>query len=356
MLAGGTSLAAQYRMQSSWILAEEGRAQQVFVGAKVLAGVDIAFGNLGTMPYVKPEDAAHTYDFNDGYIDLQREDAQFTSSFAFNFANAVEGPDGNVESFSLTRYRSSSTGAQHEGSSDFSVGWELGSRYDMWRLSNRLVVGFTLAGGFTPLSQDYSATVEGDLFRQQVSVPLSGPRLPHQDSGNYRGGILGGSYIKISDLVFDPDSEERVTQVLPDGSIVDVPSTVTGNYKLLGGLGTVRMGAHLDYQLGERLFLHAGIGFSMSYLSVDFTVDQSLISSTLSEPYRVVSSLSDGEWLPGAYAELNLLYRLNQRTSFYAGAQKHLIKDFKQRSVDDVQLDVRLGQPTQFQAGLEFGF
>jgi hypothetical protein len=347
---------AQYELRSSWILPEEGRAQQIFAGAKVLAGVDVVFSNLGSMPYISGADADKTFEFNDGYIDLPRADSEFTSVFGFNFANAVEGPNGDVDSFRLTRYRSASLGSEQKESLNYSIGWELGSRYDMWKLSNRATLGFTLAGGFTPLKASYAAQIEGELFLQQVSVPLSGPSIPYSASGSYRGGALGGPFVRVDDLKFDSSIEERVTQVLPNGDVVDVPSLVQGSYKLLGGLGTIRGGTHLDIMLTERLMLHAGIGVSMSYLSVDFSVDQSLTSSTLTTPYRMSGFMNEGEWLPGAYAELNLVYRLNQKTSLYAGAQKHVIRELKSRKVDDVQLDFKLGQPTQFQAGFEFDF
>jgi hypothetical protein len=347
---------AQYEFRSSWILPEEGRAQQIFAGVKVLAGVDVVFSNLGSMPYISGANVENTFEFNDGYIDLPRTDSEFTSVFGFNFANATEGANGDVDSFRLTRYRSASLGSEQKESMDYSVGWELGSRYDMWKLSNRTTLGFTLAGGFTPLKASYAAEIVGELFIQQVTVPLSGPSIPYKTTGSFRGGNLGGPFVRVDDLKFDSSLEERVTQVLPSGEVVDVPSLVQGNYKLLGGMGTIRGGTHLDILLTERLMLHAGIGLSMSYLSVDFSVDQSLTSSTLTTPYSMSGSINEGEWVMGAYAELNLVYRLNQKTSLYAGAQKHLIRDFKSRKVDDVQLDFKLGQPTQFQAGFEFDF
>lgn len=356
-LSLGSSAFAQYPFQSSWILAEEGRAQQVFFNAKSLIGVDVSFSNLGEMPYIRGEDSRFTYQFNDGYIDLPSDDAEFTNSFLFSFANAVEGPDGNVESFNLTRYRSGSIGESYKEDLSFSTGWELGGRYDMWRLSNRVTMGFTVAGGFTPLQASYSSSdIKGELYRQTVNVPLSGPGIKYVDNGVYQGGVFGGPYVLLDDLAFDASIEERVSQLLADGSIVLVDALIAGNYELLGGIGTVRAGTHFDIYLTERLMLHFGIGIMASYLSYDFTVDQSLITSTLTESYRIRSTLDEGEWLVGGYAELNLLYRLNPKTAIYAGAQANFIQDFDGRSVDDMVLDIRVGTTTQLQAGFEFDF
>jgi len=356
-LLSGTSLFAQYPFQSSWIMAEEGRAQQVFFGAKTLFGVDVSFSNLGDMPYIQGEDSLYTFEFNDGYIDIPFEDAEFTTRFAFNYENATEGPDGEVESFTLTRYRSAGVGESYTEDLDFSTGWELGSHYDMWKLSNRVTVGFTIAGGFTPLRASYqSAEIKGELFRQTVEVPLSGPQIDYAESGSYTGGGFGGPYVLLDDLAFDASLEDRVAQILANGDIVLVDALINGSYELLGGIGSVRTGTYLDIYLTERLILHLGVGFLASYLSYDFKVDQSLISTTLADSYRISSNINEGQWLVGGYAELNMIYRINQKTSVYAGAQGQFIQDFDSRSVDDMVLDIRIGTSTQFQAGFEFDF
>jgi hypothetical protein len=357
LFVASSVLHAQYEFKSSWIMAEEGRAQQVFVGVKVLVGVDVKFSNLGSIPYIQGEDSAYTYEFNDGYINIQNPDGEFTSEFGFLYKNSTEGSDGNVDSFTLTRYRSSSIGESFESSFDYSTGWELGSRYDMWKLSNRLTMGFTVAGGFTPLRKKYAnSEIIGELYKQTVTVPLSGPGITYVESGSYTGSRYGGPYILLDDLHFDTDYEELVTQILPDGSTVIVDALIDGKYELLGGLGTFRTGAYFDIYLTERLMLHFGVGLSISYLSFDFSVDQSLSSTTLSEPYRIQSNTSRGEWLPGVYAELNLVYRLNQRTSVYAGAQSHFIAESDPIVLDDVLMEVTMGSPTQLQAGFEFDF
>lgn len=356
MFVVSTVLHAQYELKSSWIMAEEGRAQQIFVGSKVLVGIDVKFSNLGSMPYIQGEDSNYTFEFNDGYINIPNVDGDFTSDFGFLYSNATEGPDDNVESFTLTRYRSSSLGESYESSFDFSVGWELGSRYDMWKLSNRVTMGFTVAGGFTPLRENYSATVNGELYRQTVTVPLSGPQISYNDTGSYTGGRYGGPFIRLEDLDFDANFEELVTQILPGGEVIQIDSQVEGIYEVLGGLATVRTGTYFDIYLTERLLVHFGVGISASYLSFDFTVDQSLVSTTLGDLYRIRSNVNEGQWLLGAYAELNLVYRLNQRTAIYAGAQTHLMTEFESREVDDTVLEVTMGMPTQFQTGFEFDF
>ena len=355
-VSAGSLLHAQYEFKSSWIMAEEGRAQQMFFGATTLVGVDLKISNLGSMPYIQGDEALYTYEFNDGYIDIPFADGDFTSAFQFDYSNATENADGNVESFTLTRYRSESTGESYESSFDFSTGWELGSRYDMWKLSNRVTLGFTVAGGFTPLRKKYETTVYGNLYRQTVTVPLNGPELAYQDSGTYLGSRYGGPYILLDDINFDADFEELVTQILPDGEVIQVPSEVLGKYYVVGGMGTFRTGTYLDIYLTERLLLHLGVGVSASYLSFDFTVDQTLISSTLATQYQRTATLDTGQWLMGAYAELNLVYRLNQRTSVYAGAQTHMMQKFKSKQLDQSVIDINLGSPTQFQTGFEFDF
>ncbi len=356
-LSLGTSLFAQYPLQSSWILAEEGRAQQIFFGTKTLLGVDVTFSNLGSMPYVEGVDSSFTYVFNDGYIDVPNADADFTTRFQFDYSNATENADGYVDSFSLTRYRSGGIGESYTKNMDYSTGWELGSHYDMWKLSNRVTMGFTVAGGFTPLQASYHSTeIKGELYRQTVNVPLSGPPVDYIENGFYVGGGFSGPYVLLDDLNFDQSIEERVSQILADQSIVLVDALIDGNYQLLGGIGSVRTGTYLDIYLTERLILHLGVGVIASYLSYDFTVDQSLLTTTLTSSYRMVSNVNEGQWLVGGYAELNLIYKFNPKTSIYAGAQSHFVQDFDGRSVDDMVMDIRIGTSTQLQAGFEFDF
>ncbi len=357
LLTGLTAsqLWSQFEYRSSWILAQEGRKQKAFAGVKVLAGVDVSFNNLGVMPYIENENV--TYPFNDGdFLHVPYPDGDFTTQFQFQFANATEGADGNVDTVTMSRFRAGGDGEDYKSNLDFSVGWELGSHYDVWRLSNKLSMGFTVAGGFTPLNADYETTISGELYRQTVTVPLNGPGIPYQDSGVYNGSPLGGPYILLDDILFDPNTEERVTQVLADGTVSLVDSEVEGIYTLNGGMGTFRVGTYFEYYLTEKLLIHLGLGLSASYVSFEFEVDQSLISSTLSSVYQVTSTINEGEWLLGAYAELNLVYRMNQKTSIYAGAQSHFIEDFKARKVDETIFDVRMGSPTQFQTGFELEF
>ena len=350
----GSLVQAQYEFKSSWIMASEGRAQQIFFGAKTLIGVDLKYSNLGSIPYLQGENSDYTYEFNDGYINIRNPEADFTTDFGFRLSNATEGPDNNVESFTLTRYRSASRGDSYETSFNGSVGWELGSRYDMWKLSNRVTLGFTVAGGFTPLRNTYSTTTYGNLYRQTVTVPVSGPGIPYQEDDVFIGSPYGGPYILLDDIIFDPNYEELVSQILPGGEVVLVDSEVLGYYKLLGGMGTFRTGTYLDIYLTEKLLLHFGIGISASYLSFDLNVDQDLITTTTT--YAVSSKLSEGQWLMGAYAELNLVYRLNRRTSIYAGAQSHIMEKFKPREVNETTMELKMGLPTQLQAGFEFDF
>ena len=350
----GSLLQAQYEFKSSWIMAEEGRAQQIFFGARTLIGIDIEYSNLGSIPYIQDDDSIYTYEFNDGYINIRNPEADFTTDFGFRFSNATEGPDNNVESFSLTRYRAESRGDSHESSFNGSTGWELGSRYDMWKLSNRVTLGFTVAGGFTPLRNTYTTTTYGNLYQQTVTVPLSGIGIPYQEDDVYTGGPYGGPYIRLEDIVFDPDFEELVSQKLAGGEIILVDSEVLGTYQLIGGMGTIRTGTYLDIYLTEKLMLHLGVGISASYLSFDFSVDQDLISSIVS--YGASDEINEGEWLLGAYAELNLVYRLNQRTSLYAGAQSHIMQKLDKREVSNTTMEIKMGMPTQLQAGFEFDF
>jgi hypothetical protein len=356
-LLTGTAM-AQYNIQSSWIMAEEGRAQQIFIGSKVLVGADLTFGNLGEMPYIQDDEADYTYEFNNGYINIGVDNADFTSDYRFNFEDAIEGPDGNVESFTLTRYRSAGRGIFETQSFDYSAGWELGSRYDMWKLNNHLTLGFTIAGGFSPLKADYSNVVNGDLWVQSINVPVSGlGGITWRDSGSYTSSELGsGAYVLVDDLNFDPSQEKLVTQILPDGSVVIVDSEVDTTLKVRGGLGTVRTGTYLDIYITQKLLFHLGFGISASYFSYDFTVDQDLLTSTLSTPYTTTDSTNGGEWLVGVYGEANLVYRINQKTSIYAGAQTHFIQDTDPIYLEETTLDIKLGQPTQFQAGFEFDF
>jgi len=338
-------------------MAEEGRAQQVFFGTKSLLGVDVTFKNLGEMPYIQGDDSNYTFEFNDGYIDIPFDNVDYTTRFQFLYKNAIEGSDGEVDAFTLTRYRSAGVGESFTKNMDFSTGWELGSHYDMWKLSNRVTVGFTVAGGFTPLRAKYHSTeIKGELYRQTVTVPVSGPGIEYTDTGTYTGSSYSGPYILIDNLNFDASIEERVSQVLADGSVVLIDALIDGTYELLGGIGTVRGGTYLDIYLTERLLLHLGVGFLASYLSYDFTVDQSLITSTLASSYEIKTNINEGQWLVGAYAEANLVYRLNQKTSVYAGAQAQFIQKFEERSVDDMIMDIRMGQSTQLQAGFEFDF
>ncbi len=356
------ALYAQYNFQSDWILAEEGQAVQGFVGATMITGISSRFSNLGEMPYIQysyddGETSNFTYEFNDGYINFPSEDSDYTTDFGFLFQNAVEGDDGYVESFRLSRYRSQNRGEYRDVSFDNVIGWEMGGRFDRWRLSNRTTLGFVAAAGFIPLSETIETSVYGDLYVQEVDVTLQGPGLEYQETGSYTGSAYGGPKLSLTDLGFDESIESLVSQELADGSILIADAEIEGIYRLAGGVGMFRTGTYLDIYLTDNLLLHAGLGFSLSYLSYDFTVDQSLVSSTLSTDYQLTDNINDGQWIWGAYGELNLVYKLNAKTSLYVGAQKHFtLTDVESRDVDGVSFQVEFSSPTIFQTGFEFNF
>ena len=361
-LLWSANLFSQYNFQSDWILAEEGRAVQGFVGATMITGISGKFSNLGEMPYIQfsyddGETSDYTYEFNDGYLNVGFDDSVYATDFAFLYQNAVEDEDGYVESFTLTRYRSESQGEYRDVNFDFSAGWEMGGRFDQWKLSNRTTLGFVVAAGFIPVSDRVETTVYGNLYMQSMDVDVYGPKITYQETGTYVGSAYGGPKILLSELNFDSAVEDTVSQIMGDGTVVLAEAEIEGIYTFLGGIGMVRTGTYLDIYLTDNLLLHAGLGLSLSYFSYDFTVDQSLVSSTLSSTYELTDEVNDGQWIWGAYGELNLVYRLNSKTSLYLGAQKHLMMtEFESREIDGVQYDIDFGSPTIFQTGFEFNF
>ncbi len=357
-IAGAASLMAfaltshaQMPFQGGWARGAN-EYMEFFVSAKYLTGTKVQLHNLGEMGYVRDSRSNYTHLFNDGWVNVLFPGSDRTSDFSFRFENAKGNDDGYVESFSLSRYRSSSLGTGYEAEQDFVPGWEVGIRLPGWNPTPRLRIGLLAGLSVNALEEDYSATVEGELFRQKLSVPVFGSEISMSSAGQYVGSPSSGPYILLSNLSFDPSTEEAVEQVLANGEVVNVPSSVTGKYGLDGILATVRGGFYMDYSLTPRWVVQAGLGLSMTYLWSEFKSDQTLVSSTLASAYQLIDTVRSDDYLIGGYGQLQLSYRLNERTSLYAGAEFHAVTEAKSNKKDATYADIDIGSPLYYSVGV----
>ena len=351
LMAFAMSSHAQMPFQGGWARGAN-EYMEFFVSAKYLTGTKVQLHNLGEMGYVRDSSFAYTHLFNDGWINVLFPGSDRTSAFSFRFENAEANDDGFVESFSLSRYRSSSLGTGYEAEQDFVPGWEVGVRFPGWNPTPRMRIGLLAGLGVNALEEDYSATIEGELFRQNLSVPVQGSEITMATSGYYVGSPSSGPYILLADLNFDPSTEERVEQVLANGEVVKVPSSVTGSYGLDGILATVRGGFYMDYSITPRWVVQAGLGVSMTYLWSEFTSDQTLVSSTLASAYQLIDTIRSDDYLIGGYGQLQLSYRLNERTSLYTGAEFHAVTEPKSNKKEATYADIDIGSPLYYSVGV----
>ncbi len=351
-LLGVSTSWSQGIFESSWILPEEGRANKVFVNLHFVTGVSVEFGNLGEISFLDSDLEDLLLEFDDGFIKLSQADSAITSAYSFLERNATLNDDGDVESFTLSRFRTESLGTSLEKDIDMAPGWELGANYDIWKLTNRITTGFTAAVGFSAIRAEHRDTIQARLIRERAIVDLSEP-LPGiiGNNGDFTQG--SGPQLNINDIRFE--GQTGVFQMI-NGELVEVLTDVRGVYEIEAAMGTVRLGPYLDIQLTDRLFLYVGFGFTGAYLSSDFTVSQSFSVPTTGRDRLVSETVSDGQWLIGGYAEINLLYKINEQTSIYAGAQSHFLSDFDTQTNNDTFAEIDISKPTYLQMGFELDF
>lgn len=293
-----------------------------------MSGLDVSFSELGNVTglqdVVDEGTGLTSYNFINGNVIESSTESSLTSNYAFVYDPfyTTAGEDGYVDSATLFRFQSRSTGTN--ANEDLgSVGWEIGFDYDGGRFGK---IKWGISGGLAINAFDakHTASFESDLYRETADIDLSGTEITYVEGDTYVGGDEGPVIDIDTDYTPNPDGYEPVQQeIFQNGQIVvvDVPAMIDGSYEIDGILGSFHIGPIVEVPLGRKLKIQAGGGLSATYFSSTFTSDQTITNAGVVGGYNELL-IGDAEgWLIGQYGELNVIYQFNERMNVYFGIQ-----------------------------------
>jgi hypothetical protein len=193
--------------------------------------------------------------------------------------------------------------------------------------SGNMLWGIEGALGFTHLGQESSGgTIAGYAG---VAAPLNGITPP---SAPYAGTFAGPGPL-IGDTLN--------------------PATLSVASDFEAGLVGLKLGPFLEWHLGQRWHLNAGVGVALAVVNAN-TVYTETVSSALGVSSSSVTD-TDTRARLGGYASVALAYEFTPTTSLFAGATLQSYQKFKM-DTGDKRLSLDLGLPITFNLGVQFTF
>ncbi len=332
---------------------------RLIVQAKALFGIEASFSNLGEIGY--PTDESDDgdlleYYFNDGYINLLDDSSTLTSDFQFEMDNAQVNLSGLVESFTLSRYRSTATDEIFNESPDSKLGWEIAYQYEWGSRKSKLRWGIVTGVALNDMDFNTTQTINGEMYIQTAQITFTNPSISYVSGETYYGSADGPMISLQDNLVMDLSQESLVYQDVWQGDPVLIASDVTSRVNMDGILANLRIGPTVNYAMNDRLHLQGGIGVSYTYFSYNVSVWESLNNTLLNSSYTEYDDQTQGQWLPGYYIESALYYSINERTSLFSSLQIQGLDNPGTGSVEDVQYDVDLNGTYSISVGLNMAF
>lgn len=328
-----------------------------FMTTRWTSGIDYQISNMGQVNFQAFDDRGPnslTFRFDDGFITIDPVGSDLSSSFGFQYDNATVNADGFVDSFTLTRYASESTGLSEDFGQSMDFGVEMGLQYFLINRRN-FKLGVVGSVGVNEVNVDSSQTVQGDLYRQMATVlmpnslitPIPGEAFTSRD----RGPVID----LPNQLIFDPDSRQRVQQNIPGEGVRGVPSIVNGSYSINGVTTGFRLGGITEWNTG-RFWLQAGAGLASVYTYSNFRVRQAISNPQLFQTVDMLGSSQQSNWGYGPYAEIRGGFRINRHARIFIGGIFMNVDETFSQTVDGVTSSIRMESPVVFEFGVNIDF
>jgi len=335
----------------------QGEKLRFYMTSQFMSGVDFEFGNLGAVDFdtetVQGTDGI-IHRFDDGFIQVDPAGSEVTSTFGFDFDNTTIDNEGFVETATLTRFSSESTGASESFSDSNNFGVEMGMQYFAYEKPN-FRVGLAGAFGVNDIEATSSGSVEGNLFKQTATLLLQNAQIAAIPDQNFTGGNAGPAIDLNNDLIFDPGSREPVRQNVAGEGVVNVPSQVNGSYRLEGITTGLRVGAITEFNY-KKLWFQAGVGYSSIYTYSEFSVRQTLENPQLSRNIEMSGANEENRWFHGPYAEVRGGFQISPNTRIFIGGIFINLSNTFDQNVDGVTSQIKLDNPMIIEIGFNFDF
>lgn len=328
-----------------------------FMTTRWTTGIDFNVSNMGQIDFSSSTEVGAnsiSYQFDDGFISIDPLGSDVTSNFAFQYDNATVNNDGFVDSFTLTRYASESTGVAEDFGGGFDFGVEMGLQYFLINRRN-FKLGLVGSVGINELNVDSSRSVTGDLYQQMATVLVNNALITPIPGEAFTSGDRGPVIDLNNDLTFDPNGRQRVQQNVAGEGLQGVPSVVNGSYTINGVATGLRFGGITEWNSG-RFWLQAGAGISSIYSYSRFNVRQSLQNAQLFRAVDMQGFSEQSNWAIGPYAELRGGFRINRHARvFIGGIYMNLDETFIQ-TVGGVSSAIRMDSPLVIEFGVNIDF
>jgi hypothetical protein len=195
--------------------------------------------------------------------------------------------------------------------------------------------GVKIAVGYTYVDVRDQNPMSANVETITDKYPLNGvvpPVAPYSGSFSGPGPVIGSRPIS------------RSTSVVPNGAVI------TGDHNVDASLFDLRLGPSFNIPLCNRFSLQAGGGLAVGLVYSHFTFTE----NSAAAPAASGSNTRTG-FVPGAYAEAGLAYRIRRSTSLFMGAQFQYLGDFQQ-SANGRSAQLEFGQTVFYELGLQWHF
>lgn len=311
LTAFGLSLSGQIAPPS----APPQKKWMVSFGIRTFSGPEVEFTNLGMVPN-NLELAPFSNEildriYHDGSVLTDPEAPQAGTTRNWSYRSEAQIPGNDTIEFHY--YSATETGFNTTAETDLPYGFEIDLDYALGGNFDRGIAwGLSAGVGLSTFDASASSAYTGDLNVTTDVYGLNGVTPPEPP---YQSTAAGENATAIEGA-----PRSRSTQVIPGGA------SLTGEWDLKGAFYTVRMGPFLYMPLGESWGARISAGVSATYLGTEFTAAEVLLPPT-GNPTSNLTTERDGDWSPGAYADVAAHYRITPQTAFFAAARYHAVAD-----------------------------
>lgn len=292
---------------------------RVGAGYAQLLGLDAEFTGLGTFRSAftpQPLGGGINYDYDDGYVHLDSSNNLGDETWNWSYANASQLDSSGTGSIDLSITNSLANGrAADDGAAE--AGVELFAYYDMGAVEIPLLKDRQCAWGFrgglqySPINLGSNASVATGLATTTDTFNLNGniaPLAPYTGSFGGPGPLLG-------------DSPTRSTSTAGTGM-------VAGNRDLDVDLAILQFGTYLEMPVTKRLSVMVEAGLSLGIASGSYDFFSATTAPGLGTQTSA-GSTSHTSVLPGIYAGIGSVYRIDDKWSVMASARYQYMDEFE---------------------------
>lgn len=309
------------------------------IGFNALAAFNIEanFRNLGGFPaQTDPGPATgsvnHFYDNGYNRVDVSGNANSTTWYWGYDSPSQLSG---NTLTMSSTSARSSGqvngVGDDPHWGGEVVFAREIGWSSSYWW-------GFQVAVGYLDLRFRNDGSFVTDATRTSDSYSLGGivvPDAPYRGTYEGPGPLLG-------------DTPTRQIVTLPGAALT------SGTYELDASVYSLRLGLLFETPFADWVTLQFGGGAMGDWVRSDFSYEERTTINAVGD-YSSSRRESEGDFVFGAYAEVNLAISINRRLSAVVGGQYQFLSEYEQ-ALGEQTAEIEFKNALLVSVGLNFAF